>query len=125
MMNPLLPRVLAVHRKDDASPPLQIALDLLVPANLAHFEGHFPGLPILPGVVELDWAMRLAREHLAVPDTFQRMENVKFLALVHPDARLRLELRHDPAKARLEFSFTGDSRTYSSGRIVFGEEAAA
>jgi 3-hydroxymyristoyl/3-hydroxydecanoyl-(acyl carrier protein) dehydratase len=124
-MKPLLPRVLAVHRKDEASPPREIALELHVPSDLAYFDGHFPGLPILPGVVQLDWAAHFAREHLKITGAFLRLENVKFLAVVHPEAELTLALLHDASNSRIEFSFSGGARRYSSGRIVFGAEAAA
>jgi 3-hydroxymyristoyl/3-hydroxydecanoyl-(acyl carrier protein) dehydratase len=36
---------------------------LRVPPTLEHFRGHFPGFPILPGVVQLDWAVRFGRLH--------------------------------------------------------------
>jgi 3-hydroxymyristoyl/3-hydroxydecanoyl-(acyl carrier protein) dehydratase len=123
-MNQLLPRVLAARPRDENSPPRHIVLDLHVPPELAHFAGHFPGLPILPGVVQLDWAVRFAREHLAVTGEFTRVENLKFLALVLPDARLQLELRLDAAGDRFEFSFAGAERKYSSGRVLFGAHHA-
>jgi 3-hydroxymyristoyl/3-hydroxydecanoyl-(acyl carrier protein) dehydratase len=115
-MTVLLPEVLAVHRESDA----RVVLDLRVPAELAHFEGHFPGLPIVPGVVQIDWAARFALRHLPVEGGFTAMENIKFLALVLPDARVELGLRWDQAKRHLEFMFSSNSRKCSSGRIVFG-----
>jgi 3-hydroxymyristoyl/3-hydroxydecanoyl-(acyl carrier protein) dehydratase len=116
-MNLLLPRVLAVRPRDENSPPRHLVLDLHVPPELAHFPGHFPGLPILPGVVQVDWAVRFAREHLGVTGEFARLENVKFLALVRPDAQLQLELRGDTAQ--VDFVFSAGERRYASGRAVF------
>ena len=123
-MNPHLPRVLAVRHEDEPSPRRRVVLDLHVAPELAHFAGHFPGLPILPGVVQVDWAARFAREHLELSGEFTGMENLKFLALVLPDARLRLELRHDPENGRLDFSFAGEARKFSSGRFLFSAAAS-
>jgi acyl-coenzyme A synthetase/AMP-(fatty) acid ligase/3-hydroxymyristoyl/3-hydroxydecanoyl-(acyl carrier protein) dehydratase len=115
MTPPLQPQVLAVRPAGD-----HVVLDLHVPATLAHFPGHFPGMPILPGVVQIDWAVRYAREHLALVGEFSSLENIKFLALVLPDAQLELTLKWDVANTRLEFLFATSQRKYSSGRIVFG-----
>jgi 3-hydroxymyristoyl/3-hydroxydecanoyl-(acyl carrier protein) dehydratase len=117
MMNLLLPRVLAVRPRDENSPPRHLVLELHVPPALAHFPGHFPGLPILPGVVQVDWAVRFAREHLGIAGELDRLENVKFLALVRPDARLQLELRG--GAAQVDFVFASTARRYSSGRAHF------
>ena len=115
-MTALLPEVLAVRREGAA----RVVLDLTVPAWLAYFAGHFPGLPVLPGVVQIDWAARFGHTHLPVEGAFSALENVKFLAPVHPGARLELALGWDAAKRHLEFLFAGGGRTFSSGRIVFG-----
>ncbi len=116
-MSRLLPEVLAVRRSAGNSE--QIALDLLVPADIVHFSGHFPGMAILPGVVQIDWAVRFTREYLMLSGEFSMMENIKFQALVLPDARLELTLTLDAAKGRLEFSFASSQRKHSTGRIVF------
>ena len=36
-------------------------LTLRIPPNLFYLEGHFPGMPILPGVVQLHWAVFYAK----------------------------------------------------------------
>jgi 3-hydroxymyristoyl/3-hydroxydecanoyl-(acyl carrier protein) dehydratase len=115
-MTALLPEVLALRREGD----VRVFLDLHVPAGLAHFKGHFPGLPVLPGVVQIDWAARFAHRHLPVAGGFTAMENLKFLALVLPDAKLLLALNWDQAKGHLEFMFSTSRRKCSSGRIVYG-----
>jgi len=119
-MNLFLPEVLAVRHVEENEHSAQFVIDLLVPPALAHFPGHFPGMPILPGVVQLDWAVRFAREHLAPNGKFTMMENIKFLALVLPDARVQLTLKRDAENTRIEFSYATSQRKCSSGRIVFG-----
>ncbi len=132
-MNPLLPDVLAVRREcnesnelDERGANARIVIELHVPPALAHFPGHFPGLPILPGVVQIDWAVRLARLHLpgcCAGRRFSALEGVKFQALVLPDARLELALFWNAAKDRLEFSYSNGQRKCSTGRLVFGAAA--
>jgi acyl-coenzyme A synthetase/AMP-(fatty) acid ligase/3-hydroxymyristoyl/3-hydroxydecanoyl-(acyl carrier protein) dehydratase len=98
----------------------KVVLDLHVAPSLAHFAGHFPGLPIVPGVVQIDWAVRYGREHLAIDGHFSGLESVKFLALVFPGTNLRLALRWDPRTRYLAFSYSAGQRKVSAGRIVFG-----
>jgi 3-hydroxymyristoyl/3-hydroxydecanoyl-(acyl carrier protein) dehydratase len=109
---PLLPEILA-ERRDGA----KLDLELRVPPGLACFDGHFPGHPILPGVVQVDWSARYARERLGVRGEFTAAENLKFHAVVTPGMRLTLslELQAD----RLAFRLFSPERTHSSGTLVF------
>ena len=96
---------------------------LRVVPELAHFAGHFPGFPILPGIVQLDWAVRLGRRHFPGLDESRGVDNFKCQALVFPGAELTLELRRDGAA--LHFRFFDERRTYSSGKILFADRPAA
>lgn len=118
----LKPKILAIRRNPEGD---HVQLDLLISPSIGHFAGHFPDLPILPGVVQLDWAARYAREYLALSGEFSALENLKFLALVLPEARLQLSLKWDEETKRLDFSYMGGQRKYSQGRIVFCEARAA
>lgn len=110
----LTPDIIATSREGES-----ITYQLRVPADLAHFAGHFPGLPILPGIVQVDWAVRLARRDLPGLTASHAISNLKFQAMVRPDAVLTLELRHDADRHSLQFAYRDTVRTYSSGRIIF------
>lgn len=93
-------------------------LDLEVPLDLAHFSGHFPRTPVLPGVVQIDWAQHLARQVMALPPRFAGMEVLKFQQLVRPGDRLQLSLRFDTDKGKLYFAYRNGEAACSSGRIL-------
>ncbi|PLZ04289.1 AMP-dependent synthetase [Burkholderia sp. WAC0059] len=92
---------------------------LRVPATLAHFAGHFPGLAILPGVVQIDWAMRLAADETPEVRTCVSIDRLKFMAPVPPGALLDLTLAHDAARGRVQFSYRLRGRDCASGVFVY------
>lgn len=119
MINRLLPEILAVRRRMPES--RQVVLDLNIPENIVHFSGHFPGMAILPGVVQIDWAVRFAREHFVLTSEFTMLENIKFRTLILPNAQLELALQWNrDSRESIDFSFATSERKYSLGRIVFG-----
>ena len=98
----------------------EAALDLKIPVDLAYFGGHFEGAPIVPGVVQIKWAISLARRYLAIGDGFTGMENVKFQHVMTPRSRVTLTLAYAAAARKLRFSFASAEVRYSSGRVVLG-----
>jgi acyl-coenzyme A synthetase/AMP-(fatty) acid ligase len=94
------------------------ALD--ISADLRVFDGHFPGTPVLPGVAQLDWAIRLGTEAFAIELRFLRAEQLKFQQPVLPPLALRLHLEWQPGAGRLAFRYVSDAGTHASGRLVFG-----
>lgn len=112
---PRLPELIAVTPGADAG--ASVGLDLAIPENLWWFQGHFPGRPILPGLVQLDWALHFARAHLGVDLIAAQDFQVKYKATIAPRDRLRLDLRRDDARGRLSFSYRRDGRDCSSGAV--------
>ena len=94
-------------------------LQLQVPLDLAHFTGHFPQTPVLPGVVQVDWAQQLARQLIPhLPPRFAGMEVLKFQQLVRPGDTLQLTLRFDSERGKLYFAYHNGEAACSSGRIL-------
>lgn len=98
----------------------QAVVALEVATSLAAFEGHFPDTPILPGVVQLDWAMRWAQDMFGIAAPFRGVDALKFQHVVRPGCRLVLSLEHLPAKAAVAFRITDGERPCASGRLMFG-----
>jgi len=94
-----------------------VALDLAVPADHPAFAGHFPDRPILPGVVQIDWALRLAEQHLGSGAVTSRDFQVKFRRVIAPGAPVVVELRLDRAGPTLAFTYRQDDDIASTGRL--------
>ena len=95
---------------------------LLATAELAAFEGHFPQTAILPGVVMIDWAVRLGREAFGMSGNMQCMEALKFQQLVRPGMMLTADLDWavlDRSVGVLGFRFTSAHGVHASGRLRF------
>ena len=110
---PKLPEVLSQHLVDGV-----LTLSLAVPPDLAFFSGHFPKTPVLPGVVQVDWAIGLGQQLLDLPPRFAGMEVLKFQQLVRPGDEIELTLRFDPERSKLHFAYRHGDAACSSGRIV-------
>ncbi|MEM6710205.1 MAG: hypothetical protein AAF648_15605 [Pseudomonadota bacterium] len=79
---------------------------LAVPEALDCFRGHFPGQPILPGVLQLAWAEQLATvlwPQLAVA----KLLRVKFREPVAPPAVLRFVLTRHEGKIAVQVERPG------------------
>ena len=93
------------------------------PADFAAFEGHFPGEPVLPGVIQLA-AVRVFSSSitgvLLVPVSTGRL---KFNGMVRPeeeiDLSVNLERKDECWEARFRFKRGGDK--ISAGTIVYKE----
>jgi 3-hydroxymyristoyl/3-hydroxydecanoyl-(acyl carrier protein) dehydratase len=72
-------------------------MEVTIPHDHACFPGHFPGNPILPGVLLLQRVMALAQSQLTEVSQNKILQNftlrnVKFLAVVSPGDTLSLKL---------------------------------
>ncbi|WP_295515924.1 AMP-binding protein [uncultured Pseudomonas sp.] len=96
-------------------------LELEIAPDLAFFSGHFPTAPVVPGVVQVGWAQRLARQQLDLPADFAGMEVLKFQQLLRPGDRVTLTFHFDASRSKLHFAFRRGEAACSSGRILLKE----
>lgn len=93
--------------------------ELRVEADLLVFDGHFPGTPVLPGVAQVDWAVRLGGQCFPLPRHLLRLETLKFQQPVRPGTVLQLSLHWRAAERVLKFSYASDAGTHAGGAVVF------
>ena len=110
---------------DESRHPRSIARRLEVPENLSCLEGHFPGQPILPGLVQLRWAFDCAREWLGAPVPIATMEALKFRAVLRPGDRFTLTLELSPPGDWLRISLEDDGRIFTTVRCRLSEPRIA
>jgi 3-hydroxymyristoyl/3-hydroxydecanoyl-(acyl carrier protein) dehydratase len=92
---------------------------LLVPRDLPIFRGHFPAVPIVPGVMQLGWAAELARAHGLVTGRFTGIITAKFRRLVQPGMLLEARLERGAATGQLQFRYETGGAVVSTGRLQF------
>ena len=75
-----------------------------------YFQGHFPGFPILPGVVQLGTAHHFAEMYAGCSLRIKTAKKIKFSRIVHPGERVHFALTR---KSPTEYAFR-----YSAGEEV-------
>jgi 3-hydroxymyristoyl/3-hydroxydecanoyl-(acyl carrier protein) dehydratase len=98
----------------------EVMLDLEISSKIEAFHGHFPGNPILPGVVQIDWAMRFASIYLGVEKPAMHDFQVKFYNIIRPDVPISLTLKFDRPRNRLSFLYQSGDILMSSGQSRLG-----
>ncbi len=73
-----------------ADEPARLTATLRVPAAHAVLAGHFPGAPLVPGVLLLAAARRATERALAQPLAIAVVDAARFYAPVAPDVAVRL-----------------------------------
>jgi 3-hydroxyacyl-[acyl-carrier-protein] dehydratase len=106
--------------------PAAHATVLRVDANHPSLPGHFPGQPIVPGVVLLDCVLQEAERWLQRPLRVLGLPNAKFVAPLLPDQSTELQLKLDAEELRFTLSRDGSIIAQGLFRIAAhrGTEAA-
>lgn len=92
-----------------------------VPDDLHCFRGHFPGFPVVPGVLQLDWAMEIGAVLLDAPPVIREIASFKLISPLQPRVRFRIHVALEDTQddgVALRFSLTGRKEKFSVGRIL-------
>lgn len=85
-----------------------------------YFQGHFPEAPILPGVMQLEFAHFLAREMLGSEGELSAVKKMKFVKVIEPTDTVELEVSADEAKPNeVTYVFYKGEAVCSSGVLVY------
>jgi 3-hydroxyacyl-[acyl-carrier-protein] dehydratase len=88
-----------------------------VPLDHPAFAGHFPGTPILPGVVLLDRALQAIANASGIALDLCEISSVKFLSPANPGDVLVIE-HIVSTSGTIRFEIVAGTRKIASGSIV-------
>ena len=83
----------------------------------ACFAGHFDGLPVLAGVIQVGWVVGFAEQMLERRFEFLGLASNKFLQLVRPPVTLQLTVQYQRDQGRLKFVYRMPNGVCSRGAI--------
>ncbi|WP_439686084.1 Acyl-coenzyme A synthetases/AMP-(Fatty) acid ligases-like protein [Cupriavidus oxalaticus] len=119
--------VAQLSRARDGAPALSALPAFVIDASHPAMAGHFPGNPIVPGVVLLDHALLALGSALGRPLVPTQAGTIKFLSPVRPGERVEIE--HDAAPAtdgseRLRITLRSAGCEVASGTLQLRASAA-
>lgn len=102
------------------------SVPLLIAADHPAYAGHFPGQPVLPGVVLLDAALHALAEGQGGSTKLgsAQLKSAKFLSPVRPGEPLALYYADSPTGG-LRFEIRCGERAVASGAVLFVPERPA
>ncbi len=93
------------------------SLRFVVAADHPALAGHFPGAPILPGAVLLDFAWRACRSQLPSGAALKEVVQAKFLSPALPGDVLDFSV--EPQSAHIAFQCRAGQRRVAQGRFAW------
>jgi len=102
----------------------EMVLTLALRDCMQAFDGHFPQLAILPGVIQADWALRLAQRYFPIEGRFSGFRQLRFQRILCPDDEVSLTLRFFPEKKEVRFAYASVHGEHSQGCALFAHPAA-
>lgn len=100
----------------------------MVGADHPCLTGHFPGNPVVPGVMILDAVLAAARGQVGANRPLQRLPQIKFLRPLLPEQVVTIELNAVATSAhqqRLRFRILREGEVLSSGELLFSAAETA
>jgi 3-hydroxyacyl-[acyl-carrier-protein] dehydratase len=94
---------------------------LAVSPEMECFEGHYPGNPILPGIVQLHWAIGFSISLLGFTGVPLDIKRLKFKNIVQPPRVIELVLRKSSTNT-VQFQFSSVGHIHSTGSLIFRED---
>jgi 3-hydroxymyristoyl/3-hydroxydecanoyl-(acyl carrier protein) dehydratase len=91
---------------------------LRVRDDVGGLAGHFPGVPVVPAVVQIQWAMDAAERLAGRAPMLRRLEALKFKAIIRPGQLVEVTVELSAVGDAVHFRIAAGERVFSSGRCV-------
>ncbi len=96
---------------------------LALPADHPAFAGHFPGTPIVPGVVLLDEVMHAIFMDTGLVESAWKISSVKFFSPLKPNETVTIE-HEQLANGSIKFEVLEGNRQIVIGNLVAAQIAS-
>jgi acyl-coenzyme A synthetase/AMP-(fatty) acid ligase len=97
-----------------------VEINLFLPDTLLQLRGHFPGLPVIPGVALIDWAVKYARAHIGASPEVGREFQIKFRRVITAPSLVTLTLVRKAEQNRIQFEYRQGETVLSIGALKVG-----
>ena len=97
-----------------------VTANFTIPSNHAALPGHFPGNPVVPGVVVLEHVIRVLEASGVPLPQLRKLKQIKFIEPLLPDQEATVTA--EVGDAALSFSVTRGGRTIAKGAFEVGNE---
>jgi 3-hydroxymyristoyl/3-hydroxydecanoyl-(acyl carrier protein) dehydratase len=91
-------------------------IDLVIAKDHPAFAGHFPGMPVVPGVVLLDEALHAIGKELGIELAACEIRSLKFLSPLSPGEPACV-LHETTDSGSIRFEIVSDERKIASGML--------
>ena len=105
-----------IHLEHDAVSACAL---LLIDTTLRYFAGHFPGQPLLPGVVQINWCMNIVNELFLDlgKEKFSGFSQLKFKTPILPGDIIKLVLEKQADK--INFQIVAPQTVHTQGTLHY------
>ncbi|MCE7065847.1 3-hydroxyacyl-ACP dehydratase [Dyadobacter sp. CY326] len=101
--------------------PENIIAGIVINPDHSIFEGHFPGSPVTPGVVQMQIVKEIVESQLSRKLVMKHMRTCKFLEVLNPNENpsVRISIKYKQTEL-LEVTASGES----NGKVFFKMQAS-
>ena len=90
-----------------------------IPGTCPFFAGHFPGLPVLPGVAQLCLVAQVLRRGKANDAVISGIDQLRLLAPIRADETVSVRVGNPGPDARSRFAIERDGDIVSQGTLIW------
>jgi 3-hydroxymyristoyl/3-hydroxydecanoyl-(acyl carrier protein) dehydratase len=98
----------------------RICIPFQIPEQHACYSGHFPGNPIVPGALLLQWLLAQVRDSIDAGDDITAVSSAKFIASLKPGDHCEFQFDYQPGDRKLRVSCSTQTAIACNAVLVIG-----
>jgi len=110
----IYPKISEKSRTEDTT-----VYSLHIASSLVFFDSHFPGFPVVPGVSQIQWVIKLLPSSYG---SFGGINKLKFNRPIYPNCDIILHIKKNKNNKTANFRYYDSDGNFSSGQIFFNSD---